>query len=106
MLAKYIADRWRIAQRSWRTPITKWRDCSTVCDPQENATTRRSYVIAGDNGASAEGGLERTFSENVWLRDVHPGLQSSMERLEEIGGPGSELHIPVGWVWAINAMIQ
>jgi arylsulfatase len=60
------------------------------------------YVV-GDNGASAEGGLEGTFSEIASLIGVQLGLESTIKRLEEIGGPTSEPHVPVGWAWAMDA---
>jgi arylsulfatase len=44
------------------------------------------YVV-GDNGASAEGGLEGTFSELASLIGVQLGLESTIKRIDEIGGP-------------------
>ena len=63
------------------------------------------YVV-GDNGASAEGGLEGTFSEIASLLGLQLGLESSANRIDEIGGPTSEPHVPVGWAWAMNAPFQ
>ena len=63
------------------------------------------YVV-GDNGASAEGGLEGTFSELASLLGVQLGLESSLKRIAEIGGPTSEPHVPVGWAWAMDAPFQ
>jgi arylsulfatase A-like enzyme len=63
------------------------------------------YVV-GDNGASAEGGLEGTFSEIASLLGLQLGLESSLKRIDEIGGPESEPHVPVGWAWAMNAPFQ
>ena len=63
------------------------------------------YII-GDNGASAEGGLEGTFSEVASLLGVQLGLESALKRIDEIGGPASEPHVPVGWAWAMNAPFQ
>jgi len=63
------------------------------------------YVV-GDNGASAEGGLEGTFSELASLLGVQLGLESSLKRIDEIGGPTSEPHVPVGWAWAMDAPFQ
>ncbi len=60
------------------------------------------YVV-GDNGASAEGGLEGTFSEIASLMGVQLGLSSTIKRIDEIGGPTSEPHVPVGWAWAMDA---
>jgi arylsulfatase len=63
------------------------------------------YVV-GDNGASAEGGLEGTFSEVASLLGVQLGLESTIKRIDEIGGPTSEPHVPVGWAWCMNAPFQ
>jgi arylsulfatase len=63
------------------------------------------YVV-GDNGASAEGGLEGTFSELASLLGLQLGLESTIKRIDEIGGPTSEPHVPVGWAWAMNAPFQ
>ncbi len=63
------------------------------------------YVV-GDNGASAEGGLEGTFSEVASLLGVQLGLESTAKRIDEIGEPSSEPHVPVGWAWAMNAPFQ
>ncbi|MFZ5833186.1 MAG: arylsulfatase [Planctomycetota bacterium] len=64
------------------------------------------FYIVGDNGASAEGGLEGTFSELASLLGVQLGLESTIKRLDEIGGPSSEPHVPVGWAWATCAPFQ
>ena len=50
--------------------------------------------IVGDNGASAEGGLEGTFSEVASLLGIQLGLESTIKRIDEIGGPTSEPHVP------------
>ncbi|MFN8766505.1 MAG: arylsulfatase [Pirellulaceae bacterium] len=63
------------------------------------------YVV-GDNGASAEGGLEGTFSEIASLLGVQLGLDSTVSRIDEIGEASSEPHVPVGWAWAMNAPFQ
>ncbi len=62
--------------------------------------------IVGDNGASAEGGLEGTFSEIASLMGLQLGLESTLKRIDEIGSPSSEPHVPVGWAWAMNAPFQ
>lgn len=64
------------------------------------------FCIIGDNGASAEGGLEGTFSELASLLGIQLGLQSTINRLDEIGGPSSEPHVPVGWAWAMDSPFQ
>jgi arylsulfatase len=64
------------------------------------------FYIIGDNGASAEGGLEGTFSEVASLLGIQLGLESTIKHLDEIGGPASEPHVPVGWAWAMDAPFQ
>ncbi|CAL1151188.1 unnamed protein product [Cladocopium goreaui] len=61
------------------------------------------FYIVGDNGASPEGGLQGTFSELASLLGIDLGLESTINRLDEIGGPTSEPHVPVGWAWAMDA---
>ena len=63
------------------------------------------YVV-GDNGASAEGGLEGTFSEIASLIGIQLGLESTIKRIDEIGDAVSEPHVPVGWAWAMDAPFQ
>jgi arylsulfatase len=64
------------------------------------------FYIVGDNGASAEGGLEGTFSELASLLGLQLGLESTIKRMDEIGGPASEPHVPVGWAWAMDCPFQ
>ncbi len=71
----------------------------------ELENTLLMYVV-GDNGASAEGGLEGTFSEIASLIGTQLGLESSLKRIDEIGGPKSEPHVPVGWAWAMDSPFQ
>jgi arylsulfatase len=64
------------------------------------------FYIVGDNGASGEGGLEGTFSEVASLMGYNPGLAGIIKRIDQIGAPESEPHVPVGWAWATNAPFQ
>jgi arylsulfatase len=64
------------------------------------------FYIVGDNGASAEGGLEGTLNELASLLGYNPGLAGIIKRIDKIGGPESEPHVPVGWAWAMNAPFQ
>jgi arylsulfatase A-like enzyme len=56
--------------------------------------------IAGDNGMSAEGGLEGTLNEMAAFNGVPDSTASILAHLDEIGGPNSFPHIPVGWALA------
>jgi arylsulfatase A-like enzyme len=64
------------------------------------------FYIVGDNGPSAEGGLEGTFSEVASLVGFNPGLAAIVNRIDQIGDPESEPHVPVGWAWAMASPLQ
>jgi arylsulfatase A-like enzyme len=66
------------------------------------------YYIIGDNGASAEGGINGCFNEMSYFN----GLQSFetpeylSQRLEKLGGTESYNHYAVGWALAMNTPYQ
>ncbi|MGB3715574.1 MAG: arylsulfatase [Candidatus Promineifilaceae bacterium] len=62
--------------------------------------------IAGDNGASAEGGLDGTFNELMALNGIPQVLEDVLPRLDDLGGPKAFNHYPVGWAHAMNAPYQ
>lgn len=64
------------------------------------------FFIVGDNGPSAEGGLQGTFSEIASLLGYNPGLKGMLSRIDEIGEPASEPHVPVGWAWACASPLK
>ncbi len=59
-------------------------------------------VILSDNGASAEGGLHGTYSENLGLSGRRGGVADNMEFLDGWGGPDSYPHYALGWAVAGN----
>jgi arylsulfatase len=64
------------------------------------------FYIVGDNGASSEGGPAGTINEIANLAGYPMPLAAVMKRIDEIGGPDTEPHYPVGWAWAGNAPFQ
>ena len=62
--------------------------------------------IAGDNGASAEGGLDGTFNEIKALNGVPETVDEVLPHLDEIGSPEAFNHYPVGWAHAMNTPYQ
>jgi len=62
--------------------------------------------LVGDNGASAEGGLEGTVSEIASINGFQLGLAGLEAKFDEIGGPKTDPHIPVGWAWAVDTPFQ
>ncbi|TWT51923.1 Arylsulfatase [Thalassoglobus neptunius] len=61
--------------------------------------------IMGDNGSSAEGGLEGTFNELVHLNGIFDAetIESMLERADDWGGPDSFPHMSCGWAVATDA---
>ncbi|WP_374145274.1 arylsulfatase [Sphingomonas sp. 28-63-12] len=60
--------------------------------------------MEGDNGASAEGGLEGTTNEVRHMsKDEARFSPAEIADLDRLGGPHSYENYPVGWAWAMNA---
>jgi len=60
----------------------------------------------GGNGASMEGTLRGVFNEQASLNGVAEETSYMVQHIEEIGGPTSYNHFPVGWAWAMNTPFQ
>ncbi|WP_205195146.1 arylsulfatase [Chitinophaga sp. Cy-1792] len=60
----------------------------------------------GDNGSSMEGSLNGLFNEMLGLNGLQEDPATVLKHLDEIGGPKSYNHIPVGWAWAMNTPFQ
>jgi len=58
--------------------------------------------IWGDNGASAEGGLEGTLNEMYVLNGFTDSVEDQLEHIDELGGPNSYGHFTAGWASAMN----
>jgi arylsulfatase A-like enzyme len=58
--------------------------------------------IAGDNGASPEGGLQGTANENKFLSGIPDPLTEQLRHSSQLGGPFAFNNYPVGWAWASN----
>jgi arylsulfatase A-like enzyme len=62
--------------------------------------------IMGDNGASAEGGLDGETNELAAFNGVFEDWRSSLQHIDELGGPKYYNHFPAGWAWAMDAPLQ
>lgn len=63
-------------------------------------------LIAGDNGASLEGGLKGTDDLPAAVNGVNVPASEIVKHLDALGGPATEPHYPVGWAWAGNTPFQ
>ncbi|HME32099.1 MAG TPA: arylsulfatase [Terriglobales bacterium] len=58
------------------------------------------FFIAGDNGASAEGGASGMFNENTYFNGVVEQVPDILKHIDELGGPKSYNHYAAGWAVA------
>lgn len=59
--------------------------------------------IAGDNGASAEGGENGMFSEMTYFNGVQETVPDMLKVLDQWGGPETYPHMAAGWAVALDA---
>ncbi|WP_298534599.1 arylsulfatase [uncultured Algibacter sp.] len=61
--------------------------------------------IMGDNGSSAEGGLEGTYNELIHLNGIfgEETVESMLEHADDWGGPNSFPHMSAAWAVATDA---
>jgi len=62
--------------------------------------------IVGDNGASAEGGLEGSLNENLFFNGFPEKWEDNLKHIAEIGGPKWFNHFPSAWAHAMNTPFQ
>lgn len=62
--------------------------------------------IAGDNGSSAEGGLEGSLNENLFFNGFPESWQDNLKVIDELGGPKHFNHFPSSWAHAMNTPFQ
>ncbi len=59
--------------------------------------------IAGDNGASPEGGMNGAFNEMSYFNGVDEKVQDMLKNLDKWGGPETYPHMAAGWAVALDA---
>lgn len=59
--------------------------------------------IAGDNGASAEGGMNGIFNEMFFFNGMPATVAEQLPLIDKWGGPESYPHFAIGWAVAGNA---
>jgi arylsulfatase A-like enzyme len=58
------------------------------------------FYILGDNGASAEGGMNGLFNEMTYFNAVREDVAEILKHYDELGGPRSYNHYAAGWAVA------
>lgn len=62
--------------------------------------------IAGDNGASAEGGIEGSINENLFFNGFPEKWEDNLKAINDLGGPKYFNHFPSAWAHAMNTPFQ
>ncbi len=58
------------------------------------------FYVIGDNGASAEGGMNGLFNESTYFNRVPESVPEILKHLDELGGPDTYPHYAAGWAVA------
>jgi arylsulfatase A-like enzyme len=58
------------------------------------------FYIVGDNGASAEGGMNGLFNEMTYFNGVQETVQDVLKHYNELGSPTTYNHYAAGWAVA------
>lgn len=61
------------------------------------------FYMLGDNGASAEGGMNGMFNEMTYFNGVQETIPDLLKRYDEFGGPATYSHYAAGWAVAGDA---
>ena len=62
--------------------------------------------IQGDNGASAEGGQNGLLNEMTFFNNIPEDFKEVLRRMDELGGPNTFNHYPIGWAHALDTPFQ
>ncbi len=62
--------------------------------------------IQGDNGASGEGGMQGLLNEMTVFNAIPEDMKEVLRRMNELGGPTTFNHYPVGWAHAMDTPFQ
>ena len=81
------------------------RILDTVREQGELDNTLVIY-IQGDNGASAEGGPNGLLNEMTFFNAIPEDFAEVARRMDELGGPNTFNHYPIGWAHAMDTPFQ
>ena len=62
--------------------------------------------LMGDNGASAEGSPDGLLNEMTFFNNIPVPFEDTYAKIDELGGPNTFGHYPVGWAHAMNTPFQ
>ena len=61
------------------------------------------FYIIGDNGTSAEGGMNGLYNEMTYFNAVHESVDDILKNYDKLGGPETYPHMAAGWAVAGDA---
>ncbi len=64
------------------------------------------FYIAGDNGSSAEGGLNGLLNEMTFFNAIPEPLEMKLGSLDTLGSDKHYNHFPAAWAWAMDTPFQ
>jgi arylsulfatase len=64
------------------------------------------FYIAGDNGTSAEGGMNGVFNEYTYFNHVQERVEDLLKVLDEWGSPKTYPHMAAGWAVAFDSPFE
>ena len=64
------------------------------------------FYIAGDNGTSAEGGMNGMFNEMTYFNGVTEKFEDMLKLMDKWGGPETYPHMAAGWAVALDSPFQ
>ncbi len=75
---------------------------------EEMGETDNTIVIylAGDNGSSAEGGLNGLLNEMTFFNGIPEPLDKKLAAIDELGSDKHYNHFPAGWAHAVDTPFQ
>ena len=79
--------RWRSSPATASTPTTRSAGWSRPSRTWASWTTRSIFYIVGDNGASAEGGMNGLFNEMTYFNGVRETVADILKHYDDLGGP-------------------
>jgi arylsulfatase len=81
------------------------RILDAIADQGELDNTLVIY-IQGDNGASAEGSAQGLLNEMSFFNAIPEDFNEILRRMDELGGPTTFNHYPIGWAHAMDTPFQ
>ncbi len=88
-----------------QTDYNVGRVLKAIDDVGQTDNTIVVYIV-GDNGASAEGSAQGLLNEMTFFNGVKEDLAEVLKRADEIGGPTTYNHYPIGWAHAMCTPFQ